>query len=52
MASEESPKRGSNRVGWLTVGRAILIAVAVGLACLAAFAALNSRYLWVDWRPF
>lgn len=52
MASEEGPKRGSNRVGWLTVGRALLIALAVGLACLAVFAALNSRYLWVDWRPF
>ena len=52
MSSDERPKKGGNRVGWLTVGRALLIAVAVGLAGLAAFAALNSRYLWVDWRPF
>ena len=52
MPSDGRPKKGGNRVGWLTVGRALLIAVAVGMAGLAVFAALNSRCLWVEWRPF
>lgn len=49
---EQLPSRGTNRPAWLTPIRAILIGMAFVLVGLLVFAALNSRFNWVEVRPF
>ncbi len=45
-------ERGINRVRFVTFGRIALAALALALLAFTVFAALNSRYCWLIWRPF